>query len=83
MYLEDNKWKNWHTRCSDAAIKNNKKEDTKICTISVSKFERFGEWITEFPTPEDSDYNIELWQSFGHENHSTCDRNWCPFKCEK
>ena len=37
MYLEDNKWKNWHTRCSDAAIKNNKKEDTKICTISVSK----------------------------------------------
>lgn len=37
MYLEDNRWKNWHTRCSDAAIKNNKKEDTKICTISVSK----------------------------------------------
>ena len=25
MYLEDNRWKNWHTRCSDAAIKNNKK----------------------------------------------------------
>ena len=37
MYLEGNKWKNWHTRCSDAAIKNNKKEDTKIYTISVSK----------------------------------------------
>ena len=37
MYLEGDKWKNWHTRCSDAAIKNNKKEDTKICTISVSK----------------------------------------------
>ena len=37
MYLEDNKWKNWHTRCSDDAIKNNEKEDTKICTISVSK----------------------------------------------
>ena len=37
MYLEDNKWKNWHTRCSDDAIKNNRKEDTKICTISVSK----------------------------------------------
>ena len=37
MYLEGNKWKNWHTRCSDAGIKNNKKEDTKIYTISVSK----------------------------------------------
>lgn len=37
MYLEDNRWKNWHTRCSDAAIKNNKKENTKICTISVSE----------------------------------------------
>lgn len=37
MYLEGDKWKNWHTRCSDAAIKNNKKEDTKIRTISVSK----------------------------------------------
>ena len=37
MYLEGNKWKNWHTECSDAAIKNNKKEDTKISTISVSK----------------------------------------------
>lgn len=37
MYLEDNRWKNWHTRCSDAAIENNKKEDTKIRTISVSK----------------------------------------------
>lgn len=37
MYLEGNKWKNWHTECSDAAIKNNKKEDTKINTISVSK----------------------------------------------
>ena len=37
MYLEGNKWKNWHTRCSDASIKNNKKEDTKIYTISVSK----------------------------------------------
>ena len=37
MYLEDNRWKNWHTRCSDVAIKENKKEDTKINTISVSK----------------------------------------------
>lgn len=37
MYLEENKWKNWHTECSDAAIKNNKEEDTKITTISVSK----------------------------------------------
>lgn len=37
MYLEDNRWKNWHTRCSDTAIKENKKEDTKINTISVSK----------------------------------------------
>ena len=37
MYLEEDRWKNWHTRCSDAAIKENKKEDTKICTISVSK----------------------------------------------
>ena len=37
MYLEGNKWKNWHTRCSDVGIKNNKKEDTKIYTISVSK----------------------------------------------
>ena len=37
MYLEGNKWENWHTKCSDAAIKNNKKEDTKINTISVSK----------------------------------------------
>lgn len=37
MYLEGNRWKNWHTECSDAAIKNNKEEDTKICTISVSK----------------------------------------------
>lgn len=24
MYLEGDKWKNWHTRCSDAAIKENK-----------------------------------------------------------
>ena len=37
MYLEENKWKNWHTECSDDSIKNNKKEDTKISTISVSK----------------------------------------------
>lgn len=50
-----------------------------ICKIF--KFGRFGEWITEYSTPEDSDYNIEPWQYFEHENHSTCDRNWCPFKC--
>lgn len=38
MYLEGDKWKNWHTRCSDAAIKENKDdEDTKLSTISVSK----------------------------------------------
>ena len=37
MYLEGDKWKNWHTRCSDAAIKENRKEDTKLNTISVSK----------------------------------------------
>ena len=38
MYLEGDKWKNWHTRCSNAAIKENKsKEDTKLSTISVSK----------------------------------------------
>lgn len=38
MYLKGDKWKNWHTRCSDAAIKENKsKEDTKLSTISVSK----------------------------------------------
>lgn len=30
MYLEGDKWKNWHTRCSDAAIKESRKEDTKI-----------------------------------------------------
>lgn len=29
---------NWHTRCSDAAIKESKdEEDTKLSTISVSK----------------------------------------------
>lgn len=27
MYLEGDKWKNWHTRCSDAAIKENKSEE--------------------------------------------------------
>lgn len=33
MYLEGDKWKNWHT-----AIKENKsEEDTKLSTISVSK----------------------------------------------
>ena len=38
MYLKGDKWKNWHTRCSDAAIKENKsEEDTKLSTISVSK----------------------------------------------
>lgn len=38
MYLEGDKWKNWHTRCSDATIKENKsEEDTKLSTISVSK----------------------------------------------
>lgn len=38
MYLEGDKWKNWHTRCSDAAIKENKsEEDTKLSTISASK----------------------------------------------
>lgn len=38
MYLEGNKWKNWHTKCSDVAIKENKdEEDTKLSTISVSK----------------------------------------------
>ena len=38
MYLEGDKWKNWHTRCSDAVIKENKsEEDTKLSTISVSK----------------------------------------------
>lgn len=38
MYLEGDKWKNWHTRCSDDAIKENKdEEDTKLSTISVSK----------------------------------------------
>lgn len=38
MYLEGDKWKNWHTRCSNAAIKENKsEEDTKLSTISVSK----------------------------------------------
>ena len=38
MYLEGDKWKNWHTRCSDVAIKENKdEEDTKLSTISVSK----------------------------------------------
>ena len=38
MYLEGDKWKNWHTRCSDAAIRENKsEEDTKLSTISVSK----------------------------------------------
>lgn len=37
MYLEGDKWKNWHTRCSDAAIKEIKsEEDTKLSTISVS-----------------------------------------------
>lgn len=38
MYLEGDKWKNQHTRCSDAAIKENKsEEDAKLSTISVSK----------------------------------------------
>lgn len=38
MYLEGNKWKNWHTRRSDVAIKENKdEEDTKLSTISVSE----------------------------------------------
>lgn len=37
MYLEGNKWKNWHTRCSDVAIEEGKEEDAKINTISVSK----------------------------------------------
>lgn len=38
MYLEEDKWKNWHTRCSDVAIKENKdEEDIKLSTISVSK----------------------------------------------
>lgn len=38
MYLEGDKQKNWHTRCSDAAIKEIKsEEDTKLSTISVSK----------------------------------------------
>ena len=38
MYLEGDKWKNWHTRCSDATIKENKdEEDTKLSIISVSK----------------------------------------------
>jgi hypothetical protein len=38
MYLEGDKWKNWHTRCSDDAIKRNKdEEDTKLNTISVSR----------------------------------------------
>ena len=37
MYLEGDKWKNWHTRCSDVAIKENKdEEDTKLSTISVT-----------------------------------------------
>lgn len=52
-----------------------------ICKIF--ELGKFGKWTTEFPTSEDPDYNIEPWQSFGHGNHSTCDRNWCPFKCEK
>ena len=35
MYLEGDKW---NTRCSEAAIKENKsEEDTKLSTISVSK----------------------------------------------
>ena len=38
MYLEDNRWKNWHTRRSDVAIKENKDEEgTKLSTISVSE----------------------------------------------
>ena len=38
MYLEEDKWKNWHTRRSDVAIKENKDEEgTKLSTISVSE----------------------------------------------
>lgn len=38
MYLEEGKWKNWHTRRSDVAIKENKDEEgTKLSTISVSE----------------------------------------------
>ena len=29
MYLEGNKWKNWHTKCSDVAIKENKDEENQ------------------------------------------------------
>ena len=37
MYLEGDKWKNWHTRCSDVAIKENKdEEDTKLSTIFIT-----------------------------------------------
>ena len=36
MYLEGDKWKNWHTRCSDVAIKENKdEEDTKLNTSNA------------------------------------------------
>lgn len=39
MYLEGDKWKNWHTRCSDAAIKENKsEEDTKLSTYQCLNY---------------------------------------------
>ena len=33
MYLEGDKQKNWHTRCSDAAIKENKSEEKYYISI--------------------------------------------------
>lgn len=49
MYLEGDKWKNWHTRCSDAAIKEIKsEEDTKLSTIWVFHIAEESEDIKEF-----------------------------------
>ena len=74
MYLEGDKQKNWHTRCSDAAIKENKsEEDTKLSTISVSKLA--GERLTRLVK-----YVLNTDEPLSHLDYREFEPNWIQFK---
>ena len=77
MYLEGDKWKNWHTRCSDAAIKENKsEEDTKLSTISVSKLA--GERLTRLVK-----YVLDTDEPLSHLDYREFEPNWIQFKFQE
>ena len=89
MYLEGDKWKNWHTRCSDSAIKENKsEEDTKPevgeyqrsrgVGYDLSGFVVSGERLTRLVK-----YVLNTDEPLSHLDYREFEPNWIQFKFQK